>query len=154
MRDAEVLIRDEPTAALDARSEYEVFQRFRDLSVGKTAILISHRFSTVRMADRILVLRMGRLWRLAHTKSLLHQAGATPNCLNCRRPVIDNGTTRPCDSAGPFHCLAQAQHETLSKPVETSLFVGRGADAQTPAVDVRRGIANNMALGGVSLRML
>jgi ATP-binding cassette subfamily B protein len=61
MRDAEVLILDEPTAALDARSEYEVFQRFRDLSRGKTAVLISHRFSTVRMADRILVLESGRV---------------------------------------------------------------------------------------------
>jgi ATP-binding cassette subfamily B protein len=59
MRDAEVLILDEPTAALDARSEYEVFRRFRDLSQGKTAVLISHRFSTVRMADRILVLENG-----------------------------------------------------------------------------------------------
>jgi ATP-binding cassette subfamily B protein len=61
MRDADVLILDEPTAALDARSEYEVFQRFRDLSLGKTAILISHRFSTVRMADRILVLEDGHV---------------------------------------------------------------------------------------------
>jgi len=56
-----VLILDEPTAALDARAEYEVFGRFRDLSRGKTAILISHRFSTVRMADRILVLENGRV---------------------------------------------------------------------------------------------
>jgi ATP-binding cassette subfamily B protein len=61
MRDAEVLILDEPTAALDARAEYEVFQRFRDLSQGKTAVLISHRFSTVRMADRIVVLDQGRV---------------------------------------------------------------------------------------------
>ena len=59
MRDADVLILDEPTAALDARAEFEVFQRFRDLSRGKTAVLISHRFSTVRMADRILVLENG-----------------------------------------------------------------------------------------------
>jgi ATP-binding cassette subfamily B protein len=61
MREADVLILDEPTAALDARAEYEVFGRFRDLSRGKTAILISHRFSTVRMADRILVLENGRV---------------------------------------------------------------------------------------------
>ena len=61
MRDADVLILDEPTAALDARSEYEVFKRFRDLSRGKTAIIISHRFSTVRMADRILVLESGQI---------------------------------------------------------------------------------------------
>jgi ATP-binding cassette subfamily B protein len=59
MRDAQVLILDEPTAALDARAEFEVFQRFKELSAGKTAILISHRFSSVRMADRILVLAGG-----------------------------------------------------------------------------------------------
>ena len=61
LRDAQVLILDEPTAALDARAEYEVFQRFAELSGGKMAVLISHRFSTVRMADRILVLTGGEL---------------------------------------------------------------------------------------------
>ena len=61
MREAQVLILDEPTAALDARAEFEVFQRFKDLSRGKTCVLISHRFSSVRMADRILVLAEGRV---------------------------------------------------------------------------------------------
>src|SRR5690606_9682047 len=61
MRDAQVMILDEPTAALDARSEYEVFQRFRELSDQRTAVLISHRFSSVRMADRILVMADGRI---------------------------------------------------------------------------------------------
>jgi ATP-binding cassette, subfamily B, bacterial len=61
MREADILILDEPTAALDARSEYAVFQRFRDLTRGRSAVLISHRFSTVRMADRILVLEQGRV---------------------------------------------------------------------------------------------
>ena len=61
MRDAQILILDEPTAALDARAEYEVFQRFRELSAGRSAVLISHRFSSVRMADRILVLSDGRV---------------------------------------------------------------------------------------------
>ena len=56
LRDAQLLILDEPTASLDARSEHEVFQRFAELTGGKMALLISHRFSTVRMADRILVL--------------------------------------------------------------------------------------------------
>jgi ATP-binding cassette subfamily B protein len=59
MREAAVLVLDEPTAALDARSEFEVFKRFKELSSGKTAVLISHRFSSVRMADRILVLADG-----------------------------------------------------------------------------------------------
>ena len=61
MRDAQLLVLDEPTAALDARAEYEVFLRFSELTKGKMAVLISHRFSTVRMADRILVLQAGQL---------------------------------------------------------------------------------------------
>ncbi|WP_405405575.1 ABC transporter ATP-binding protein [Paracoccus sp. Ld10] len=61
MRDAQLLVLDEPTAALDARAEYEVFLRFRDLTAGRTALLISHRFSSVRMADRIIVLEGGRV---------------------------------------------------------------------------------------------
>jgi len=59
MRDAQLLILDEPTAALDARAEFEVFKRFKELSEGRTAVLISHRFSSVRMADRIVVLKDG-----------------------------------------------------------------------------------------------
>ena len=61
MRDAQLLILDEPTATLDARAEYEVFRRFAELTRGRMAVLISHRFSTVRMADRILVLENGRI---------------------------------------------------------------------------------------------
>ncbi len=61
LRDAQVLILDEPTAALDARAEYEVFQRFNELTVGKMALFISHRFSTVRMAERIIVLEDGAI---------------------------------------------------------------------------------------------
>ena len=59
MRDAQVLILDEPTAALDARAEYDVFLRFNELMAGRMAVVISHRFSTVRMADRIIVLKEG-----------------------------------------------------------------------------------------------
>ncbi|MGC2160274.1 MAG: ABC transporter ATP-binding protein, partial [Silvibacterium sp.] len=61
LRDAQLLVLDEPTAALDAKSELEVFERFAELTAGKMALLISHRFSTVRMADRIVVLEGGRL---------------------------------------------------------------------------------------------
>ena len=71
MRDAQVLILDEPTAALDARSEFEVFQRFKELSEGKTAVLISHRFSSVRMADRILVLADGKVEAMGTHEELL-----------------------------------------------------------------------------------
>ena len=56
-----MLILDEPTASLDARAEYDVFLRFAELTAGRMAVLISHRFSTVRMADRILVLQGGEL---------------------------------------------------------------------------------------------
>ena len=59
MRNAQALILDEPTASLDARAEYEVFIRFSQLVAGRMAVIISHRFSTVRMADRIIVLRNG-----------------------------------------------------------------------------------------------
>jgi len=75
MRDAQVLILDEPTAALDARSEFEVFQRFKELSEGKTAVLISHRFSSVRMADRILVLADGKVESMGTHEELLAQGG-------------------------------------------------------------------------------
>lgn len=75
MRDAQVMILDEPTAALDARAEFEVFQRFKELSHGKTAVLISHRFSSVRMADRILVLADGRLEASGTHEQLLAQGG-------------------------------------------------------------------------------
>jgi ATP-binding cassette subfamily B protein len=61
MRTAQLLILDEPTAALDARAEYEVFVRFSELMAGRMAVVISHRFSTVRMADRIIVLRDGHV---------------------------------------------------------------------------------------------
>jgi ATP-binding cassette subfamily B protein len=75
MKDAQLLILDEPTAALDARAEYEVFQRFAELTKGKTAVLISHRFSTVRMADRILVLDKGELLEAGSHEELLHTNG-------------------------------------------------------------------------------
>jgi ATP-binding cassette subfamily B protein len=75
MRDAQVMILDEPTAALDARSEFEVFQRFKELSSDRTAVLISHRFSSVRMADRILVLAEGRLEASGTHEQLLAQGG-------------------------------------------------------------------------------
>ena len=75
MRDAQLLVLDEPTAALDARSEFEVFKRFKELSQGKTAVLISHRFSSVRMADRIVVLADGAVEAMGTHSELLEQGG-------------------------------------------------------------------------------
>ncbi|MFZ6695024.1 ABC transporter ATP-binding protein [Stenotrophomonas acidaminiphila] len=75
MRDAQVMILDEPTAALDARAEFEVFQRFKELSAQRTAVLISHRFSSVRMADRILVLADGRIEASGTHAELMAQGG-------------------------------------------------------------------------------
>jgi ATP-binding cassette subfamily B protein len=75
MREAQLLILDEPTAALDARAEYEVFERFKELTQGKTAVLISHRFSTVRMADRILVVENGRVQEIGSHEELLANNG-------------------------------------------------------------------------------
>ncbi len=75
MRDAQLLILDEPTAALDARSEFEVFKRFKELSQGKTAVLISHRFSSVRMADRVVVLMDGAVEAIGTHAELLEQGG-------------------------------------------------------------------------------
>jgi ATP-binding cassette subfamily B protein len=75
MRDAQLLILDEPTATLDARAEYEVFQRFSELMRGRMAVLISHRFSTVRMADRILVLADGSIREQGSHEQLLSLGG-------------------------------------------------------------------------------
>ncbi|GAB2684137.1 ABC transporter ATP-binding protein [Mucilaginibacter koreensis] len=82
MRNAELLILDEPTSALDARAEYEVFERFSELTRGKTAVLISHRFSTVRMADRILVLEKGQLAEIGSHAELLQQDGRYAELFN------------------------------------------------------------------------
>ncbi len=75
MRDAQLLILDEPTATLDARAEYEVFLRFAELTSGRMSVLISHRFSTVRMADRILVLAGGAITEQGTHRELVNQGG-------------------------------------------------------------------------------
>ncbi len=82
MRDAQLLILDEPTASLDARAEHEVFQRFADLTKGKSAILISHRFSTVRMADRIIVLNNGEILETGTHEELLKLKGRYAELFN------------------------------------------------------------------------
>jgi ATP-binding cassette subfamily B protein len=75
MREAEILVLDEPTASLDAQTEYEIFRHFQELTEGKMAILISHRFSTVRMADRIVVIQGGRIAEAGSHQELLRREG-------------------------------------------------------------------------------
>lgn len=75
MRDAPILILDEPTSALDARAEYDIFQRFRNLTDGRSVIFISHRFSTVHLADRIFVLEQGNIIESGSHKELLDLSG-------------------------------------------------------------------------------
>jgi ATP-binding cassette subfamily B protein len=75
MRNAEILVLDEPTAAVDAQTEYEIFRQFQKLTEGKMAILISHRFSTVRMADRIIVIEEGRIAESGSHQELLRREG-------------------------------------------------------------------------------
>lgn len=82
MRDAEILILDEPTASLDARAEYEIFARMKELTRGKMAVFISHRFSTVRLADRIFVLENGTLIEDGSHTELLARDGSYAELFN------------------------------------------------------------------------
>ena len=82
MRDSQILVLDEPTASLDAKQEYEIFLRFNELTRGRTTILISHRFSSVRMADRILVIERGRLVESGSHEELLSLSGRYADLFN------------------------------------------------------------------------
>lgn len=84
MREAQVLILDEPTSALDALAEYDVYQRFAQLAAGTTTVFISHRFSTVRMAQQIVVLDKGRLLEMGSHDELMASAGYYAEMFNAQ----------------------------------------------------------------------
>ena len=94
MRDAEILILDEPTASLDARAEYEIFTRMKALTEGKMAVFISHRFSTVRLADRILVLENGVISEAGTHEELLAEGRTYADLFNLQAAAY-RYATRP-----------------------------------------------------------
>ena len=79
LRESQIIVLDEPTSAMDAKSEYEVFSRIRQLLEGRTAILISHRFSTVRMADRIFAFEKGSILESGSHEQLIKSGGKYAN---------------------------------------------------------------------------
>jgi ATP-binding cassette subfamily B protein len=101
MRHAALLILDEPTAALDARTEHEVYRRFAALTEDKTTLLVTHRLSSVRMADKILVLKDGGLVEAGTHDSLMREGGeyATMFTLQAERYVAEQkGSVDPDDA--------------------------------------------------------
>lgn len=82
IRDAQVVVLDEPTSAMDAKAEYEIFKKFREMTAGRTTILISHRFSTVRMADSIYVLDNGRIIEHGNHNELIRRGGKYARMFN------------------------------------------------------------------------
>ena len=91
MRDAEILILDEPTASLDARAEYEIFAHMKELTEGKMAVFISHRFSTVRLADRIFVLEHGTIKEAGTHEDLLALGGTYADLFNLQAAAYRSG---------------------------------------------------------------
>ena len=96
-RHASLLILDEPTSDLDARAEYRLFVRVRELAKGRTTIIISHRFSTVSMANRILVMDQGRIVESGTHQELLAQAGVYAHLYELHQRQMDAAGTRDAD---------------------------------------------------------
>ena len=145
MREAEVLILDEPTAALDARAEFEVFQRFKELSHGKTAVLISHRFSSVRMADRILVLADGAYRGHRHARGAGGQA--RPLCRAVRAAGGGVSVGASCSSGARASGRLMTQEPARRRrPAETK------TPPANPPVPARRRSACGASAGAGSRR--
>jgi excinuclease UvrABC ATPase subunit len=100
MKNGKILILDEPTASVDVKTEHEIFRRFKELTRDRMTILISHRFSTVRMVDRILVLEDGKIIEQGTHADLIDWAKSMPRCLSCRPKAIylfnRTNIDRPC----------------------------------------------------------
>ena len=110
-RQASLLILDEPTAHLDARAEYELFTRFKEVSHGRTTLLISHRFTTIALADRIAVLADGRVVELGAHHELLDQRGPTRRSTGCTSgsaPEAPAASWVPHEPEAPARCCASA----------------------------------------------
>ena len=113
LRDAQLLILDEPTASLDARSEHAVFQRFAELTAGKMAVLISHRFSTVRMADRILVLEDGKIAEQGNHDDLIARGGRYSEMFELQAASGPAPT-----SAEPSRAAVRVRGEIIGRPFD------------------------------------
>src|SRR5262249_14419716 len=99
MRDARILVLDEPTSALDAQAEYELFERLRRLTEGRTAVYISHRFSTVRRADRILFLERGQLVEEGSQEELMALGGRYARLFNMQASAYTGQPVEPPQEA-------------------------------------------------------
>ena len=146
MREAQILILDEPSAALDAKAEYELFSRLQQLAHGRTAIFISHRFSTVRQADRILVFEHGRPDRVrARTRSCWRSAGATRSCSISRPHRIAEAIRRraPLAARTDLHAYRLFHGDAEGVP---GLAVDRFGDVAVIHADARD-VARPLAAG-------
>src|SRR5208337_856276 len=137
LRDAQLLILDEPTAALDARSEFEVFHRFAELTAGKMALFISHRFSTVRSADRILVLENGKIAEAGTHDQLASMGGRYAEMFEMQASSYRDETYRMTPQSGHLE-LVKAE----PKGLRTLLDMGPDLDTlSSSAAELARSLA-------------
>ena len=145
MRDAEVLILDEPTASIDAEAEHELFVRFRELAAGRTAIVISHRFSTVRIADRIAVLHGGRVEELGSHRELVDRARTLrPPLLAAGAGLPGLGIPRARRRADPLAVRLGHGRPGAARARAAGALAGRGARGRT--LDLGCGTGRNLPL--------